>query len=146
MMSRPTNTTSKRTQSLTLWLAALQIFIGVGGVAGGVGLVSSPSGANLGMSPEALSESPFSDFLIPGIVLLAVNGLGSLIGGALSGIRYRHAGSIGVALGTFLMVWIMAQVWWIGLVHWLQPAYFLLGVLELVLGLLLHRSSRVDRP
>jgi hypothetical protein len=130
---------------VAFWLAALEIFIGIGGVAGGVGLISAPSGANLGMSPEALRESPFSDFLIPGIFLLAVNGLGSLIGGALSGIRHRHAGLIGAALGTFLILWIMAQVWWIGLVHWLQPAYFILGVLELVLGLLLHRSLRVDR-
>ncbi|MHC4520685.1 MAG: hypothetical protein ACYTAS_19005, partial [Planctomycetota bacterium] len=107
-------------------LAAFQIFIGIGGVGGGVGLISAPSGANLGMSSEVLGASPFSDFLIPGIVLLGVNGLGSIAGGVLSCRRHRHAGLVGVALGAFLILWIIAQVWWIGLVHWLQPAYFVL--------------------
>ena len=144
-MSPPPDGTDRATRRLAFALAALEIFIGLGGVGGGVGLILSPSGASLGMSPEALSASPFSDFLIPGYVLLAVNGVGSLIGGALSCIRYRHAGLLGAALGTFLMLWIVAQVWWIGLVHWLQPLYFVLGGLELALGLLLHRSLCTGR-
>jgi hypothetical protein len=32
-----------------------------------------------------------------------------------------------MGLGVFLMLWIVAQVWWIGLSHWLQPLYFGLG-------------------
>ncbi len=121
-------------------LATLQVFIGLSGVAGGVGLVLEPSGANLRMSVELLSESPFSDYLIPGIFLLVVNGIGSLTGGVLSFFRYLHAGAIATALGAFLMMWIVAQVWWIGLTHWLQPLYFVFGIVELVLGWKLRRS------
>ncbi|MCP4257640.1 MAG: hypothetical protein GY774_08970 [Planctomycetes bacterium] len=56
--------------------------------------------------------------------------------------RYRHAGLYAGALGAFLMIWIVAQVWWIGLTIWLQPLFFCLGVVELVLGLLLFRKER----
>lgn len=134
------NETHKKRRRLAIWLGALQVFIGVGGVAGGVGLVTEPSGANLGMPVEALSDSPFSDYLIPGIVLLATNGVGNLVGGILTFIRHRRAGEIAIALGAFLMMWILTQVWWIGLIHWLQHLYFIFGVVELVLGVRLRRS------
>ncbi|MHC4799101.1 MAG: hypothetical protein ACYTF1_20905, partial [Planctomycetota bacterium] len=93
-----------------------------------------PSGANLGFALEQLSESPFDDYLIPGIVLLVVIGVGNLAGGVLSFLRYRYAGRIAAALGALLIMWIVAQVWWIGLLFWLQPLYFGFGVAELVLG------------
>ena len=130
---------------LAFGLGALQVFIGVGGVAGGFGLVTEPSGSNLGFQVELLSKSPFSDYLIPGIFLLAVNGIGSLAGGVLSFSRNRHAGMCAGALGAILMIWIAAQVWWIGLTIWLQPLFFGLGAVELVLGLLLWRTKRISK-
>lgn len=129
----------RKGQRLAIGLGALQVFIGIGGVAGGVGLVSEPSGANLGLAVELLSDSPFSDFLIPGIVLLAINGVGSLSGCMVSFFKYRYAGGIATALGAFLILWIVAQVWWLGL-HWLHPLYFGFGLAEVVLGLLLRRA------
>ena len=111
------------------------MFIGLGGVAGGLGLVLDPTGGNVAMRTESLADSPFSDFLVPGLVLLAVNGVGNLIGGMMSFAGWRRYGDVAVALGAFLMAWIVAQVWWIGLIHWLQPLYFCLGVLQLALGI-----------
>ncbi len=133
------NDIKRKRRRLGFSLGALQTFIGLGGVAGGVGLVLEPGGANLGMSTEWLVDSPFSDYLIPGIVLLVINGVGSLVGAATSFFRYRHAGEIAAALGIFLMLWIVVQVWWVGL-HWLQPLYFGFGVGELILGLLVRRA------
>ena len=77
-------------------LGALQAFIGLGAVGGGLGLILKPSGAILGLPLELLESSPFSTYLVPGIVLLAVNGLGSLAGAAATFARYRHAGEIAV--------------------------------------------------
>jgi len=134
----------KNCKWLGVGLGVLQVFIGLGAVAGGLGLVLKPSGANLRMPVELLSGSPFSDYFIPGMVLLVSNGLGSLAGGVATFLRYRHAGEIAVALGAFLTMWIVAQAWWIGLSHWLQPLYFGLGGMELALGLVLRRAlSRV---
>ena len=135
----------KKGRLLAIGLGALQVFIGIGGVAGGFGLVTEPSGANLGFQVDLLGKSPFSNYLIPGLVLLLINGIGSLAGGVLSFLRYRYASPCAIALGAFLMIWIVAQVWWIGLTIWLQPLFFGLGVIELVLGLLLWRIGRLTK-
>ena len=124
-----------RDRRLRTGLGILQVFIGLGGAAGGLGLVLDPTGGNLTMPTESLANSPFSDFLVPGLVLLAVNGVGNLIGGMTSFAGWRRCGDVAVALGAFLMAWIVAQVWWIGLIHGLQPLYFCLGVLQLALGI-----------
>jgi hypothetical protein len=122
-----------------LTLGSLQLFIGLGGVAGGIGLTADPSGLNVGMSTGILAATPFSDFLIPGLVLLAINGLGSLLGSFLTFTHRRFAAKAAMALGAFLIAWIVIQVYWIGHVHWLQPLYLGFGILELALGLLLCR-------
>jgi hypothetical protein len=130
----------RRRIRLALGLGILQMFIGLGAVAGGVSLILEPNGSNFKFPIEWLSRSPSSNYLIPGMVLLAVNGIGSLAGGVASFMRYRYAGEIAVVLGIFLSLWIVIQVWWIGGLHWLHILYFVLGVLELMLGLLLRIS------
>ena len=72
--------------------------------------------------------------LLPGVFLLLVNGIGSLLGGIASFSRHRFAGEIAAGLGTFLVLWIAVQVWWMG-VHWLHMLYFVAGIVELTLGL-----------
>jgi hypothetical protein len=121
-------------------LGALQLFIGLGAVAGGLGLALEPSGANLGIPLGLLEGSPFASYLIPGIVLFAVNGLGSLVGAAASFTRRRYAGEIAMALGLFLVAWITVQVYWFAGIHWLHVLYFGLGALEFVLGWALQRA------
>lgn len=135
------NEKGKKDRCLAFGLGVLQVFIGIGGSAGGFGLVTEPSGANLGFQADLLNKSPFSDYLIPGLILLVIIGFGSLAGGVLSILRYRYFGEIAAVSGAFLMIWITAQVWWIGLTVWLQPLFFGLGVVELVLGLMLLRTA-----
>ena len=130
----------RRARSLRVCLGVLQVLIGLGAVGGGIGLVSDPSGANLGFHPEWLAGSPFSDYLIPGLVLLVVNGLGNVVGGVLSFTGRRFAGAAAVLLGLFMVAWIAVQVYWIGLSSWLQPLYLALGLAELALGLRLRRD------
>ncbi|MEJ2185001.1 MAG: hypothetical protein P8Z36_03595 [Gemmatimonadota bacterium] len=121
-------------KSLFIWLGVLQAFIGVGGVAGGLGLALAPSGESLGMPLELLEETPFTTFLIPGIVLLAVNGVGSLAGAGASFARSRYAGQAAMGLGAFLTAWILVQVYWFAGFHWLHWLYLGLGMVELALG------------
>jgi len=125
---------------LATGLGILQMFIGIGAVPAGIAMISDPSGRGLGMPLEMLANSPFSDFLIPGVFLLVINGIGSLLGGIASFKRYRCAGEIAAGLGTFLILWIAAQVWWMG-VHWLHVLYFVLGLVELTLGLMFRKFS-----
>jgi len=126
-------------KSLFRGLGVLQVFIGVGAVAGGLALVLGPSGESLGTPIELLEKTPFATFLVPGIVLFIVNGLGSLAGAVASVARQRYAGEIAVALGAFLVAWIAVQVYWMGL-HWLHALYFGLGILEAALGWSVRKS------
>jgi hypothetical protein len=124
-------------------LAAIQIGpVGLVAVGTGIAMVLDPSGRSLRMTQEPLAGSPFPTYLVPGIVLLTFNGLGSLIGGAASLIRARRAPELAIGLGAFLMAWISVQVWWIGLDNALQPVYFLLGATEVALGVRLLGERR----
>ena len=138
------NNILKDSKCLANELGILQLFIGLGAVGGGLGLVLEPSGANLGMPLEMLNHSPFTDFLIPGIVLLIVNGLGSIAGSVLSFRFFQYAAEIALALGAFLVAWILIQVYWIHTFHWLHALYLSLGIIELALGWLLRKAIHVS--
>lgn len=132
----------KKRKALSTGLGALQVFIGLGAVGGGLALVLEPNGSSLGIPLEILKSTPFSTFLVPGIVLLLVNGLGSLVGATASFKRYWCAGEIAIALGFFLAAWIMLQVFWFAGFHWLHALFLALGLLELALGLFLRKVLR----
>ena len=138
------NSALKESKRLASTLGILQLFIGLGAVGGGLGLVLEPSGANLGMPLEMLSHSPFSDFLIPGMLLLIFNGLGSIAGCISSFKFFQYAAEIALALGAFLVAWILIQVYWIHDFHWLHGLYLILGIIELGLGWLLRKTVRAS--
>ena len=116
-------------------LGVLQVIIGIGAIPAGLLLVIDPSGEMMNMPLEMLAGSPFPNFLIPGLFLLAVNGIGSIIGAVLTFRRHRWAGLAAMGLGAFLIAWIIIQVWIVKPpIHWLQALYFVLGLIELALG------------
>jgi hypothetical protein len=131
-----------KNKALYYWTGVLQLFVGIGAVVSGLALILDQDGSNLSMSVELLKESPFEDFLIPGIALLSINGLGSILGSLFSFRCYLLAGKMAMILGVAMIIWISAQVYWIGWISWLQPVYFVLGIIEGVLGFFIVRNSR----
>lgn len=127
-------------------LTFLQALIGVSATLCGLGLVADPSGAVLGMSPTLLVRSPFETFLIPGLVLTAVVGLGHLVGATLTLTRRDEAVAAALCLGVVLCGWIGAQWLWLTDTLWLQPVIFCVGLSELGLALVQARPRRDDRP
>ncbi|MCA9931286.1 MAG: hypothetical protein KC419_22530 [Anaerolineales bacterium] len=116
-------------------LGILQIFIGIGAVPVGLMFIVDPTGASLGFPLEWLADTLFQNYLVPGIFLFTVNGIGSLIGAFLTLRRHPSASLAAVGLGAFLMAWIVVQVITLGPPpHWLQILYFVLGAVELLLG------------
>lgn len=102
-------------------------------------LVIDPSGSALGVPLSLLEGSPFTNFLVPGIFLLVVNGIGSMIGAGLSFTKKRYAQDIAIVLGTILVAWIVIQVVIIRSFSWLHILYFILGVVELIIGMYIRR-------
>jgi len=58
--------------------------------------------------------------------------------------RHRLAGQIAAGLGTFLILWIIAQVLWME-IHWLHVLYIIIGVVELVLGLIFKKTLDINK-
>lgn len=124
-------------------LGVLQAFVGLGALGGGIMLVRDPSGSAMGLPMRILEGSPFPDFLIPGLFLLVVNGIGNMIGAVLSFTNRRSAPELAIILGAILVVWIVIQVVIIISIHWLHVIYITLGVIELGIGLYIrHRRFK----
>lgn len=121
-------------------LGTLQAFISLGAIGGGLLLVIDPSGSTLGVPSTLLEGTVFPDFLIPGIFLLAVNGIGSLIGAVLTFRKGRYAAETAIGLGAVLVLWIVIQVSIIRSIGFLHVLYFILGMFELWLGLFVRKS------
>jgi hypothetical protein len=134
-------------KTLLVTTMILQMFNGLSALFGGFGLMGDPSGKALQMETAWLKGTPFPDFLIPGIFLFVVNGLGNVTGFFLSLKKYRYAGHIAAAFGAIMVVWILSQVAWIGYRSFLQPLYFFTGLVQLAAGWYLMREMiRSRRP
>ena len=125
-------------------LGLLQIFVAITAVLGGFGLVSDPSGTKMNVPLELLKNSPFTNYLIPGLVLLIVIGVGHVLAGIVTFLRNKNAGNLAVFLGAFLTLYLTIEVGVIGLQNFSQPLYFIFGVVELIFGFKLSKSGKAD--
>ncbi len=89
-----------------------------------------------------LKNSPFRDFLIPGLILLLVNGVGNIVSAVFCFRMNAVAGFGGLFFGFDLIIWLFVQVNMIGGGSWLQYLYFVLGILQLVLGIAMRELDR----
>lgn len=128
---------SNKCKVLSYSTGVLLILIGIGATVVGAGLVIDPSGNRIGLPLDLLNNSPFEDYFIPGFALFVINGIGSLIGALLTLIHNRFAGFTTMILGIAMIIWITAQVIWIGWESVLQPIFLGVGLVELALGFLL---------
>lgn len=128
----------KKTEVLSYSTGVLLSLIGFGGIAAGLGLMLQPDGGGLGFTLTMLENSPFEDFFIPGIFLFTVNGMASLVGAFFAFKDQRYSGLGTAVLGVAMIIWIVAEVYWIGWVSWLQPTFLVVGAIELGLGYFLN--------
>jgi hypothetical protein len=121
-------------------------FGAVSAVAGGVlGAVANGAGVPL----SYLDSSPFSSFLVPGLVLGAIVG-GTQLSAAIALTIGRGSPLVlSVIAGFGMLIWIFVELAVIGEYSWLQTVYFALGSLELaavftLLGLIPRLVSAVQ--
>lgn len=118
-------------------LAVLNLVVAISGTGGGIYLIVFPDGL-----PKAWFENPvFSSTLIPGILLLLVVS-GSAWVATLGLLRRRPLASVvSLTAGVILVVWIVVQIALIGLSSFLQPLFFVVGLIVTVLSWLLWRRQ-----
>jgi hypothetical protein len=112
--------------------------VGFGAAICGAILLLFPSGSPMQMSVDMLRNSPFHDFLLPGIILFLVNGIGQFAAAVMTIKKHRWAGYGGAVFGLGLMIWIFVQVNMIGGGHFLQYSYFMIGIVETSLSFLIQ--------
>ena len=111
-------------------LGCVQVFIAIGAIPAGYGMLADTTGEGLGMSTQLINDSPLDSFLLPGLYLLIINGMGNVAGAVLSFAGNRFAAISALILGILLCLWIIIQVYWIGLISVLQPLFLLIGIAE----------------
>ncbi len=132
------------------WIAtAGLVLLGIGALAGGIALATAPDGRNMGFSTDLLAGSPFRDFLVPGLILAGLFGVGSLVVAA-AGLRHaRIAPFLAFAIGVAQMIWIVVELAVIHELSFLHPAMFVLGLVIAIAavpwGWPTFRAWRADR-
>lgn len=131
-----------KTRRIEIILGIVLTLVAAGAIPAGLAMIQKPDGSILHLPPEIIQGSPFKDFLIPGIFLFGVNGLAGLTGAIICFVHSRFSAISGLILGIGLVVWIIVQLLTTGLISWMQPAYFAIGLVEIALGLLIMKQIR----
>jgi len=131
-------------------LLFLLLFLLLGALSGGIALVINPSGGLLQMPITILENSPFNNFLIPGLILFTVLGLlPALVFYSL--LKRPHwiwvnvlniysdmywAWTFTLYVGFALIIWISVQTLLINSVHLVHTGYVMLGLIIVSIALL----------
>jgi hypothetical protein len=125
-------------------VVVLAIFSALSAIAGGIELVVWRAG-NRYQSLTLLEHTPFTSFLVPGLILAIIVGGTSLASAILAWRRSRAAVDATILAGGALTVWILAEAAMMREIHWLHGVYGVLGLALLALGVGSAWRSRLAR-
>ena len=120
------------------------VFLALGAIFGGYALISDPSGANFEWTSELLDNTPFNNFLIPGIILAVVNGLFPFFIVYLLLKNSKYISFYMNLQGLILIGWLSAEIIFNAELYHslLHPMFYTVGVLLIILGLLQRKYYR----
>jgi hypothetical protein len=110
------------------------VFIALTSTLSGLLMISKPDGSILQLPLSLLQETPFKNFLVPGILLATIVG-GVNLAAVFFNIQ-RHPGRYNWAMagGFMICAWIIVQVILINSIHWSHIIYFCTGLLIILLA------------
>jgi hypothetical protein len=107
---------------------AFLVVLGLGALGGAAFLIGDPDGSSMQWTVAMLAGSPFSDFLVPGLILGSLFGVGSFVVAALGIAHVRIAPFLAFAIGCAQMIWIVVELAIIGEFSFLHPTMFVIGL------------------
>lgn len=110
----------------------------------GVLFIIDPSGHTMGISVSYIKDSTFNSYLIPGIVLLIVNGLLNFIAAYFVFKKKPFASLLVIIQGILLSGWIVIQVIMVKDISLLHIIMFTIGTILTISGFLLLELIRKD--
>jgi hypothetical protein len=127
-------------KTLTVVLLLINI---LGAIYGSYNLIIYPDGSSLQLPLDWLQYSPFNDYLIPGIILISVNGLfGIFVFGTIL-FQHRLYPWFVVAQGLILSGWIVIQMIMLRSMAGIQVLFGSIGLMLILLGWALVRTNKV---
>ena len=117
-------------------LFILHVFVGLGAMGGGMMAILNPQGPG-GMAVDSLKNSPFSNFLIPGIILFTIVGLGNIFSSITLLFKSRFQGYISSVFGWALVIWIIVQCIMLNVVVHLHVIFFIIGLVQAILSMII---------
>jgi hypothetical protein len=144
------NTTSSPHPVVVWVLIVLLFFVGIGALISGAMLFVAPDGHLMQLSTNDLAGTPFSNYLIPGIVLFIFIGIFPVfVGysllkrpawnwpGKINPAKKMHwAWTASWAAGVIMLIWISVETILLGYISFLQPLIAVYGVVIILLTLL----------
>lgn len=113
----------------------IHFFVCIGALFGGTLGITDPYGTLFGMPTEVLKRGPFTSFLIPGLFLFIVIGVGHLVAGVAVKRKMKFHPYISGSVGCILMAWILIQCYMLRNINPLHVIFFLIGSLESIIAL-----------
>ena len=112
-----------------IYLYALLAF---GAFISGAMLIIDPSGTTMGLAKDLLFNSPFQNYLIPGLLLFFVIGGSQALSAyaLIKGKAYMKESLLFAGLS--LLMWIVVQLFLLGYVFFLQAIILCVSIFELV--------------
>lgn len=108
----------------------LLALIGISALTGGIPMMVHGKGDFVGLSIDYLVHTPFESYRLPGILLVVMNGLGSIIAFVVLYNNWQYHSYTVRGMGLILLVWIVMQ----GIVlQAVNPLHILFGVMALTL-------------
>lgn len=118
-------------KSLLFFLVA---FIAVTASVSGLLMISKPDGSILQLPASLLQDTPFTNFLVPGIILAGVVGGINLLAVFYNLQRHPARYNWAIAGGAAIIGWIVVQLLLINTFHPLQLLYLVAGGLAILIA------------
>jgi hypothetical protein len=117
------------------------VFLALSSVVGAIPMLTDPHGQPWQMPQSLLAHSPFHSYLVPGIVLLVMNGLMSMFVCVLVLRRKRGYGLWIAAQGCILFGWLTVECIVLRMVIWPHYVYGAVALVLVVAGLRLRSDT-----
>jgi len=127
------------------FLSALLVFAAITSIVGGTDLMLWPTGLVFNLHPIMLQHSPFSNFLLPGLLSVILVGGSSLVAFFMLSDNRYYALPAALLCGILIIHWAALSALCINSLLWINKAYWVLGF-TIVLTALLMRQKRIDAP
>jgi len=107
----------------------LHILVGAFGLMGGYAAISEPNGP-FGIPLDVLKNGPFNNFLIPGLTLFIVIGLGHILTSITIIKKMKYYMYVEGVTAAITLGWIVVQCWVMEEINGLHIAIFSIGVIQ----------------